>query len=120
MQIYYQDDLILLNDKHIELIENLINGNKKNAIAMARTRGYSSGRYLLERLLPPVDTMKLRYHALNRHPWLLPWFWLCRAVRLIFNGKAQGIRSEYRINRDFSQDDLNNTDCLLSGLGLKG
>ena len=32
MQIYYQDDLILLNDKHIELIENLINGNKKNVI----------------------------------------------------------------------------------------
>lgn len=31
MHIYYQDDLILLNDRHIELLESLITGNKKNA-----------------------------------------------------------------------------------------
>lgn len=31
MYIYYQDDLILLNDRHIELLESLITGNKKNA-----------------------------------------------------------------------------------------
>lgn len=30
MQIYYQDDLILLNDRHINLLESLIKGNKKN------------------------------------------------------------------------------------------
>ena len=32
MQIYYKDDLILLNDRHIELLEGLINSNKKNMI----------------------------------------------------------------------------------------
>ena len=31
MQIYYKDDLILLNDRHIELLESLIFSNKKNA-----------------------------------------------------------------------------------------
>lgn len=30
MQIYYKDDLILLNDRHIELLDGLINSNKKN------------------------------------------------------------------------------------------
>ena len=30
MQIYYKDDLILLNDRHIELLESLIFSNKKN------------------------------------------------------------------------------------------
>ena len=32
MQIYYKDDLILLNDRHIELLESLIKSNKKNMI----------------------------------------------------------------------------------------
>lgn len=32
MQIYYKDDLILLNDRHIELLESLIKSNKKNII----------------------------------------------------------------------------------------
>ena len=32
MQIYYKDDLILLNDRHIELLESLINSNKKNVV----------------------------------------------------------------------------------------
>ena len=32
MQIYYKDDLILLNDRHIELLDGLINSNKKNMI----------------------------------------------------------------------------------------
>ena len=31
MQIYYKDDLILLNDRHIELLESLIFSNKKNS-----------------------------------------------------------------------------------------
>ncbi|MBP3799888.1 MAG: tRNA lysidine(34) synthetase TilS, partial [Bacilli bacterium] len=30
MQIYYKDDLILLNDRHIELLESLINSGRKN------------------------------------------------------------------------------------------
>ena len=31
MEIYYQDDLILLNDRHVELLQELIKGNKQNA-----------------------------------------------------------------------------------------
>ena len=30
MQVYYHDDLILLNDRHIDLLIKLISGNKKN------------------------------------------------------------------------------------------
>lgn len=30
MSNFYQDDLILVNDRHIELLESMINGNKKN------------------------------------------------------------------------------------------
>lgn len=95
-------------------------GSRQNAIAVLRTRGYSSGRYMLERLFPPRKILQYQYPKLNEHPWLLPWYWLCRAVRLAFNGKAWGIGREYRINRRFSQDDFNNTDHLLRGLGLKG
>ena len=32
MEVYYQDDLILLNDRHVELLENIINGNRKNVV----------------------------------------------------------------------------------------
>ena len=31
MEIYYQDDLILLNDRHVELLQELIKGKKQNA-----------------------------------------------------------------------------------------
>ena len=95
-------------------------GNQENIIVMKRARGYSSVRYLLERLFPPVDAMKYRYLVLNKHPWLLPWFWLCRAARHVKNGKAWRIGAEFRINRDFSKEDFNNADQLLKGLGLKG
>ena len=29
MEIYYQDDLILLNDRHVELLQELIKGKKQ-------------------------------------------------------------------------------------------
>lgn len=95
-------------------------GNIKNGIAMTRTLECGTGQYILKRFFPPLHTMKWRYPVLNRHPWLLPWCWICRAVRLVLNGKAWKIGTEYRINRDFSQEDLNDTDHLLRGLGLKG
>lgn len=95
-------------------------GNQENIIVMKRAQGYSSVQYLLERLFPPVDSMKCRYLALNKYPWLLPWFWLCRAARHLKNGKARGFGTEYRVNRDFSKEDFKNTDYLLEGLGLKG
>lgn len=95
-------------------------GNKKNAIAMARTKGTSNWQYLLRRIFPPRQVLKYQYPALSRYPWLLPWYWLCRAVRHALNGKGRDIRAEYRINREFSGDDFQNTDQLLSGLGLKG
>lgn len=95
-------------------------GNKKNGIAVTRTQGYSSAKYLLRRFFPPLHSLEYQYPVLNRHPWLLPWCWIRRAVRLVLNGKARGIGAIYRINRAISADDLNNTDHLLRGLGLKG
>lgn len=32
MEVYYQDDLILLNDRHISLLFNVINGSRKNVV----------------------------------------------------------------------------------------
>lgn len=95
-------------------------GTVKNGIAMKRTMGYGEGQYLLSRFFPPLGAMKYQYPVLKKHPWLLPWCWLCRAVRHVKNGKARRLGAEYKLNRDFSAKDRNDTEQLLRGLGLKG
>lgn len=46
---------------------------QKNIRSMQRTR-----------ILPGLAMMQKRYPRLNRHPWLLPLYWVIRAMRVIF------------------------------------
>lgn len=122
MRVWFSDEKAdaLIHQMEEYILPSGVYGNTKNMIAVARTQGSGACEYLLQRILPPLEILKLQYPALNKHPWLLPWYWICRAIRLVKNGKAFRIGTEYRINRDFSDADRNNTDHLLKGLGLKG
>lgn len=45
-------------------------------------------RYMWRRLFPDKKKMHADFKALDRHPWLLPWFYLLRFLRLPFKRKA--------------------------------
>lgn len=45
-------------------------------------------RYLWRRLFPDKKKMHADFKMLDRHPWLLPWFYLLRFLRLPFKRRA--------------------------------
>lgn len=44
----------------------------------------SRRKYFLSRSFPSLEKMKNRYHILDKFPWILPFFWGTRIVRVVF------------------------------------
>lgn len=93
-------------------------GDLDNKISITRSEGKSKFSYAVERIFPPVSSLKIAYPILNSHPWLLPVCWIRRWVRLIRAGKLKQVKTEYRINRRLNAENLSNTGELLKQLGL--
>lgn len=48
-------------------------------------------------LFPPVSSLTGRYPYLKKHPWLLPWAWLCRLVTYRKHHRSQQTRKTLAI-----------------------
>jgi hypothetical protein len=58
------------------------------AMLAGRKKG-SKVKYVASRLLPGIDTMKTRYPALSRRPWLLPAFWVIRGCSMLLDKSSR-------------------------------
>ncbi len=66
-------------------------GNEVNSYLGGISRGeYTDNKksYFIRRILPPLETMKIRYNVLVKFPVLLPVFWGIRLVQALINPKA--------------------------------
>lgn len=66
-------------------------GNEVNSYLSGISRGdYNNDKksYFIRRLLPPLESMKIRYNLLAKCPILLPIFWCVRIIQAMFNPKS--------------------------------
>ncbi len=66
-------------------------GNEVNSYLGGISRGEykeSKNSYLLRRIFPPLETMKVRYTILQKMPLLLPVLWLIRIAQALFTPHA--------------------------------
>ena len=66
-------------------------GNEVNSYLGGISRGEydrNKNSYFIRRILPPLETMRIRYGVLNKFPVLLPLFWVIRIAQALINPKA--------------------------------
>lgn len=93
-------------------------GSMENRVTMSQVRRGGKLRYLLSRVFLPYRTLRTYYPALERHPWLLPWFECARWCRLLFRrGQRTWVR-ELRVSRGVTSGQRREATELLAQLGL--
>lgn len=62
-------------------------GSAENAALAKRT--YGEKKSILQIAFPKAKNLQYIYPALQKRPWLLPYYWICRICRLAFFGKEK-------------------------------
>ncbi len=71
-------------------------GNRKNRLAVIKTENTSTGKYVLKRLFLPLSDMKISYPILRKAPVFLPFCWIARWLRMLFDGKTKRALKEIK------------------------
>lgn len=79
---------------------------------------YSKGHKLITLLFLPYEKMKCLYPVLKKHKWLLPFMWVYRWFRAIFEGRMRLSVNRLRITNNISDESINETAKLLKDLDL--
>lgn len=69
------------------IVESSSLGTAENAALAKRT--YGGKKSVLQMLFPKAKSLQYIYPALQKRPWLLPFYWVCRICRLAFFGKEK-------------------------------
>jgi hypothetical protein len=95
-------------------------GSLENKVAVA-TDGDKVGpvRYALGRLFPPRSMMVVSYPVLKKAPYLLPFCWIARCIKAIFNGKSRRFSSELTYVRETTEERRAEIKEMRSRLGLE-
>lgn len=91
-------DQTQLDDDDLELLETIINfgifgsgkiriSNKIHQMAEGSSLEQAKKNYLLSRLFPPKKKMIADNRILEKKPYLLPWYYVKRLFKAIFNSK---------------------------------
>ena len=93
-------------------------GNAENSITVKKTKSGNIIRYTLKRLFLPYRTMVTAFPILKKAPFLLPFCWVIRWIKAIFNKKSGRISSEVSYASSISEEKLKETKALLDRLQL--
>ena len=93
-------------------------GNKKNNIAVHKSKKKSSFSYLIKRLFLPYRYMNVAYPILKKAPYLLPFYWIFRWIKALFGGKSKLIVSEMTYANNMADDDIKEVADVWSRLEL--
>lgn len=79
------------------VVESSSLGSAENAALAKRT--YGGKKSLLETVFPKAKSLQYIYPALQKRPWLLPYYWGCRIFRVTFFGKEKrdGLKAENEV-----------------------
>ena len=93
-------------------------GGVENRIAVKHTQSKKGFSYVLSRLFLPYDTMKTQYPILEKQKWLLPFCYVARWFKRLFDGGAARAKKELQVNATISEEKVLTTEELLQHLGL--
>jgi hypothetical protein len=92
-------------------------GSVQNRIALERVKKGSRG-YLRRRIFLPLSLMREQYPILDRHAWLLPFYWVRRIFRVLFHGGVRRLKTEAAASRATSQSQVKSLAELMETMQL--
>lgn len=93
-------------------------GNLENNIAFNRSKAGGRSRYLISRIFPSRDLLKVYYPALETKPWLLPLCQAGRWGRIIWDGRLRRSVNEISFNSKMSEKKVKSVAEMIDMLGL--
>ena len=93
-------------------------GSKANHIAIYKSQGSSTLRYVIERIFLPYNSMTITYPILTKAPYLLPIYWVVRWCKVLFAGKPGRLAKEIACANNISSEYVAQTKAICKKLGL--
>ena len=93
-------------------------GSVENRMAVDKSKTGSSAGYAVKRLFLPYKSMVILFPYLKKAPYLLPFCWVVRWIKVILDGKSQKVISEMSYVSNISDDKIKEVSAICSRLGL--
>lgn len=81
------DDKYILGTSLYGSHENAVKNQMKKINEKHKNKLVAKLVYCFRRIFPTLDFMKMKYAAVNKHPFLLPLYWIVRIIQTIFRFK---------------------------------
>ena len=94
-------------------------GSSENYIASKKTKSKSSVSYVFKRFFIPYKVMAATYPILKKLPFLLPVYWLVRAVKVVCDGKTKRVMKELNSAKSVSDDKIEEIREIRARMGLE-
>ncbi len=95
-----------------------IYGTSQNKIAVKKSKNKSTIIYSLQRLFMPYKSMVITYPILKKLPILLPFCWVARFFKMLFEGKSKSALGEIKTANNVTDDQISVIVQMREYLGL--
>ncbi len=92
-------------------------GSKENELA-TKKKTVSKSKYILTRIFPPYDVIKIRYPILQKHKWLTPFYQIRRLVEAVFSKKSKELKKDIEIYNGIDKQKSANIQKMFNDLGI--
>ena len=89
-----------------------------DSLYASRIAEYCTPRDLTVSSSVPYSVMKYHFPVLQKHRYLLPFAYIVRMIRPIFDGRLKRYLREWELNRNMSKEESNQTQTFLKNIGL--
>lgn len=93
-------------------------GNQENWVSVQRGKNGGKIKSLIARVFLPYSVMKYHFPVLQKHRYLLPFAYIVRMIKPIFDGHLKRYLREWELNRNMSKEESNQTQTFLKNIGL--
>ena len=99
------------------LLSGGVYGSEKNRIDFGKTKK-GSFRYIISRIWDPYDVLCAKFPSLQGKKILLPFYEVCRWLRLLKPGKLKKCAGEVKEATSVSKEKSDEISVMMKGLGL--
>ena len=93
-------------------------GCLENSVALDKSKDERSLAYIIRKIFPPYKNMIKTYPLLGNAPFLLPFYWIVRWIKLIFGETSKTVASKMKYSNKISKDETKDIRKVRSLLGL--